>query len=150
LLYEFSLGGLSLNLREIDWGSRFIWSFSLSMLVVAFAGKMIGAFLICDNWALKGIVGLKMVPRGEVGLIFAELGRGEWDFQQRGVRGLAHRDRDHNAVAAFGDETFLCPLGAFSGQNLRGCRGSIAVVHVKITFLNQLSGCLNDPPAACR
>ncbi len=67
--------GLSLNLREIDWASPFIWNFSLAILVLAVAGKFAGALLLREGWFLRGIVGLAMVPRGEVGLIFAELGR---------------------------------------------------------------------------
>lgn len=67
--------GLSLNLREIDWGSTFIWQFSSSLLVVAFLGKFIGAYLIRVSWAARWVIGLSMIPRGEVGLIFAELGR---------------------------------------------------------------------------
>lgn len=38
----FVMVGLSLNLREIDWSSPFIWIFSLSLLVAAIAGKLIG------------------------------------------------------------------------------------------------------------
>jgi Kef-type K+ transport system membrane component KefB len=67
--------GLSLNLREIDWGSTFIWGFSLSLLVVAIAGKLTGAFLIREPLAARWVIGMAMIPRGEVGLIFAELGR---------------------------------------------------------------------------
>jgi len=71
----FVFVGLSLNLREIDWSSPFIWAFSLSTLLVALAGKLAGALLIRASWATRGIIGLSMIPRGEVGLIFAELGR---------------------------------------------------------------------------
>ena len=67
--------GLSLNLREIDWGSAFIWQFSLTLLVVAVAGKVAGVYLIKVPWAARWMIGLSMIPRGEVGLIFAELGR---------------------------------------------------------------------------
>ena len=67
--------GLSLNLREIDWGSTFIWAFSLSLLVAAIAGKLVGAFFIREPWAARWVIGMAMIPRGEVGLIFAELGR---------------------------------------------------------------------------
>ncbi|NOY62067.1 MAG: cation:proton antiporter [Gammaproteobacteria bacterium] len=67
--------GLSLNLREIDWSSPFIWGFSLSLLTVAVIGKLVGAFLIKEPWAARWIIGVAMIPRGEVGLIFAELGR---------------------------------------------------------------------------
>lgn len=67
--------GLSLNLRDIDWGSSFIWTFSLLLLMVAIAGKLAGAFLLRGPWAARWVIGLAMIPRGEVGLIFAEVGR---------------------------------------------------------------------------
>ncbi|MFC1536534.1 cation:proton antiporter [Pseudomonadota bacterium] len=67
--------GISLNLREIDWSSPFIWGFSLSLLVAAVLGKLVGALLIKEPWMVRWVIGLAMIPRGEVGLIFAELGR---------------------------------------------------------------------------
>jgi len=67
--------GLSLNLREIDWGSAFIWVFSLLLFVAALLGKLLGAFFIRESWPTRWMVGMAMMPRGEVGLIFAELGR---------------------------------------------------------------------------
>lgn len=67
--------GLSINFRLIDWSSSFIWSFSSLMLLCAIVGKFMGAFLIKENIYSKTIIGMAMVPRGEVGLIFAELGR---------------------------------------------------------------------------
>ena len=71
----FVFVGLSLNLREIDWNSLFIWVFSLSLLIAAIAGKVVGALFIKEPWAARWAIGLAMIPRGEVGLIFAELGR---------------------------------------------------------------------------
>lgn len=71
----FVFVGLSLNLHEIDWASPFIWVFSLSLLLAAIAGKLIGAFLIKEPYVARWIIGMAMIPRGEVGLIFAELGR---------------------------------------------------------------------------
>ncbi len=71
----FVFVGLSLNLRQIHWDSTFIWGFSLTLLVAAIAGKLVGAFLIKEPWAVRGMIALAMIPRGEVGLIFAELGR---------------------------------------------------------------------------
>lgn len=71
----FVFVGLSLNLREIDWGSPFIWGFSLSLLVAAIVGKLVGALLIKEPWVARWVIGMAMIPRGEVGLIFAELGR---------------------------------------------------------------------------
>lgn len=67
--------GLSLNLREIDWSSTFIWSFSLTAFVLAMAGKLVGGLVSGERGLRALIVGLAMSPRGEVGLIFAELGR---------------------------------------------------------------------------
>ncbi len=71
----FVMVGLSLNLREIDWSSVFIWSFALSLLLIAVVGKFAGVLLIRERRSLRLIIGTAMVPRGEVGLIFAELGR---------------------------------------------------------------------------
>lgn len=71
----FVMVGLSLNLREIDWSSPFIWSFSLLFFIIAVLGKFSGALFIKESWRMRMMVGLAMVPRGEVGLIFAELGR---------------------------------------------------------------------------
>jgi Kef-type K+ transport system membrane component KefB len=68
--------GLSLDLREVAWTSSFIWVFSLSVGIVAIAGKIAGGhLLIREHWLMRSAVGMAMVPRGEVGLIFAELGR---------------------------------------------------------------------------
>lgn len=71
----FVMVGLSLNLREIDWSSAFIWSFSFIFLLIAVIGKFSGALFIKESWKMRLMIGLAMVPRGEVGLIFAELGR---------------------------------------------------------------------------
>ena len=68
--------GLSLDLHRVDWGSGFVWLFSLSLVVVAIAGKVAGGFMLFrEHWLMRSAIGMAMVPRGEVGLIFAELGR---------------------------------------------------------------------------
>jgi len=71
----FVMVGLSLNLREIDWSSGFIWLFSLTLFVASVVGKLVGAFVINESWQTRCMIGAAMIPRGEVGLIFAELGR---------------------------------------------------------------------------
>ena len=71
----FVFVGLSLNLREIDWSSPFIWLFSSLLLLAAIIGKLVGAFFIKESWHIRRVIGMAMIPRGEVGLIFAELGR---------------------------------------------------------------------------
>jgi len=71
----FVMVGLSLDLTAVDWSSGFIWSFSLVLVAVAVIGKLLGPWLIKETTPLRLIIGMAMVPRGEVGLIFAELGR---------------------------------------------------------------------------
>lgn len=84
----FVMVGLSLNLREIDWSSAFIWLFSLSLLVVAVAGKLFGALLLKQSWHARWMIGTAMIPRGEVGLIFAELGRESEIFSNEVYAGM--------------------------------------------------------------
>lgn len=84
----FVMVGLSLNLREVDWGSPFIWWFSLSLAVLAIAGKILGAWLIHESCYTRWAIGLAMVPRGEVGLIFAELGRVSGIFDNETYAGM--------------------------------------------------------------
>lgn len=68
--------GLSLNLREISWSSAFIWLLSLSLLFAAFVGKLAsGLLLVKESRWIQWTVGLAMIPRGEVGLIFADVGQ---------------------------------------------------------------------------
>lgn len=67
--------GLSLDLKQIDWGSAFIWAFSISVAVAAIAGKIAGGYLLVKHhWLYRAAIGMAMVPRGEVGLVFAQLG----------------------------------------------------------------------------
>jgi len=81
--------GLSLDLREVDWTSAFIWVFSLSIAFVAIAGKIAGGYLLFrEHWLMRTAVGMSMVPRGEVGLIFAELGRASGTFDDATYAGV--------------------------------------------------------------
>ncbi len=81
--------GLSLDLRAVDWGSAFVWLFSLSLAFVAIIGKIAGGFLLVkEHWLMKSAIGMAMVPRGEVGLIFAELGRSAEIFDEPTYAGM--------------------------------------------------------------
>lgn len=84
----FVMVGLSLDLRAVDWGSGFIWIFSMALLLVAVAGKLVGPLLLRGSVADRWAVGLAMVPRGEVGLVFAELGRSSQVFDQDVYAGM--------------------------------------------------------------
>ena len=71
----FVFVGLSLDLSTIDWSSHFFWYFSISLAVLAIVSKLGGALFIRERLARKIVIGMSMVPRGEVGLVFAEVGR---------------------------------------------------------------------------
>lgn len=71
----FVMVGLSLDLSAINWGVSFIWFFFLSLLLIAVLSKLSGAFLLRVPVSERIAIGVAMIPRGEVGLIFAELGR---------------------------------------------------------------------------
>lgn len=67
--------GLSLNLQTIDWSSSFIWTLTISLLIAAIIGKLSSGFaLVKRSFLSKLSVGCAMIPRGEVGLIFANVG----------------------------------------------------------------------------
>ncbi|HAF43373.1 MAG TPA: sodium:proton antiporter [Gallionellaceae bacterium] len=70
----FVMVGVSLNLSDVNWGSGFVWMLAGSLLLAAFAGKFASGFCIREPRRNQIAIGLSMVPRGEVGLIFAQLG----------------------------------------------------------------------------
>jgi len=97
----FVVVGLSLNLHEIDWSSPFVWSFSLIMFVLAVAGKLLGGLASAEGRRRALLIGLAMVPRGEVGLIFVELGR---------TAGILQTEVHTALVMVIALTTFLPPL----------------------------------------
>jgi Kef-type K+ transport system membrane component KefB len=84
----FVMVGLSLNFHEVDWTSSWIWVFSIGMAIIAIITKLIGPLLICESLPMSVAIGMSMVPRGEVGLIFAELGRTAQLFDAEEYAGL--------------------------------------------------------------
>lgn len=75
--------GLSLNLKEISWNSHFVWVFSFVILLAAIIGKLLSGFVLFrENRWVKWAIGIAMIPRGEVGLIFAEVGKTNGVFDQ--------------------------------------------------------------------
>lgn len=67
--------GLSLNLKAIEWSSLSIWVITGLLFISAIIGKLASGFLLKkETFSTKLIVGTAMIPRGEVGLIFANIG----------------------------------------------------------------------------
>lgn len=67
--------GLSLNFHNSYFFSPYIWELTGLLLLVAILGKLLsGIFIKKISLIEKLIIGTSMVPRGEVGLIFANVG----------------------------------------------------------------------------
>ena len=84
----FVVVGLSLDFTAIDWSSSFIWTFSILMTAIAIIGKLLGPWLIKLSTPMRIAIGMAMVPRGEVGLVFAELGRATGVFDAAVYAGI--------------------------------------------------------------
>lgn len=71
----FVMVGVSLDLSLVDLGSLEFWLFTVLLFVVSVFGKVVGA-LPFRSFTLKErlVIGFSMTVRGEVGLIFANLG----------------------------------------------------------------------------
>lgn len=67
--------GLSLNLKVIDFTSPQFWGMGITLLLVAIVGKVFAGAFIKASLNEKLLIGFSMLPRGEVGLIFAEIGK---------------------------------------------------------------------------
>ncbi len=97
----FVMVGLSLDLSAIDWSSGFMWIFSLTLLAVAIVGKFGGTLFIREPPHIRIAIGMGMVPRGEVGLVFAELGR---------VTGILSNEVHATLVMVIAYTTLLAPF----------------------------------------
>ena len=107
----FVMVGVSINLREIDMSSGTFWSFAGVLTVVAVLSKMVSGVWAPGGFREKLSTGVAMVPRGEVGLIFAEVGKRSRIFDDATYAGVVF-------VVAL--TTFLAPLGmrsVLSGPN---------------------------------
>jgi len=71
----FVMVGVSINLRVIDMSSPLFWGFAGVLIVAAVISKMASGIWAPGGWREKLSTGIAMVPRGEVGLIFAEVGK---------------------------------------------------------------------------
>jgi Kef-type K+ transport system membrane component KefB len=71
----FVFVGLQLNLRAIDFSQGAFWIFSSLLFIVAVLGKVVSGFFVKGSVHERLLIGFSMLPRGEVGLIFAEFGR---------------------------------------------------------------------------
>jgi Kef-type K+ transport system membrane component KefB len=71
----FVMVGVSVNLREIDFTSPTFWGLAGVLTLAAIITKAASGIWARGPFRAKVLTGISMVPRGEVGLIFAEVGR---------------------------------------------------------------------------
>jgi Kef-type K+ transport system membrane component KefB len=84
----FVMVGVSINLRMIDMSSRTFWLFAGVLTVVAVLSKMASGIWAPGSFREKLSTGVAMVPRGEVGLIFAEVGKRSRIFDDAAYAGV--------------------------------------------------------------
>ncbi len=65
--------GIEVDLSQL--GSSEIWLLAIGITVAAIIGKQVCSFGVMETGLNKTAVGLGMIPRGEVGLIFAGVGK---------------------------------------------------------------------------
>ncbi|MCC7201431.1 MAG: cation:proton antiporter [Nitrospirae bacterium] len=71
----FVMVGVSINFRVIDLASGAFWGFAGILTITAVITKMVSGIWVKGGWNRKLSTGIAMVPRGEVGLIFAEVAK---------------------------------------------------------------------------
>lgn len=71
----FVMIGLSVNINHIDFAAPSFWEMAVALTLIGTLGKYLGAFLIHQSCRMnQSLIGISMIPRGEVGLIFIEIG----------------------------------------------------------------------------
>lgn len=71
----FVIVGASINLKVIDFTSVAFWQIAGLLTAGAIIAKMLSGVWVKGGLRAKLSTGIAMVPRGEVGLIFAEVGK---------------------------------------------------------------------------
>ena len=84
----FVMVGVSINLRVIDMTSGAFWGFAGVLTIVAVLSKMASGIWAPGGFREKLSTGVAMVPRGEVGLIFAEVGKRSKIFDDAAYAGV--------------------------------------------------------------
>lgn len=67
---------MGIKVRLETFGERSIWELAAALTVAAILGKQVCGFGVLEKGLNRLAIGLGMIPRGEVGLIFARVGQG--------------------------------------------------------------------------
>ncbi len=78
----FVMVGVSIEFQAVDFISGDFLNIAVILTAGAIITKMISGLWIKGDWNSKLATGIAMVPRGEVGLVFAEIGRRNGYFDE--------------------------------------------------------------------
>jgi Kef-type K+ transport system membrane component KefB len=76
----FVVVGISINFRAIDFSSGRFWLIVAILTPLAMIGKVISGVWAKGGFKTKALTGISMIPRGEVGLVFAQAGKASGIF----------------------------------------------------------------------
>ena len=71
----FVMVGVSINFRAIDFSNGQFWLIAGTLTPLAMMGKAVSGVWIKGGFKTKALTGISMIPRGEVGLVFAQAGK---------------------------------------------------------------------------
>jgi Kef-type K+ transport system membrane component KefB len=67
--------GVSINFRAIDFSNGQFWLITATLTPLAMIGKAMSGVWLRGDFKTKVLTGISMIPRGEVGLVFAQAGK---------------------------------------------------------------------------
>jgi len=71
----FIVVGVSINFKAIDFSDGRFWLIVVILTPLAMIGKAISGVWVKGGFKTKALTGISMIPRGEVGLVFAQAGK---------------------------------------------------------------------------
>jgi Kef-type K+ transport system membrane component KefB len=71
----FVVVGISINFKAIDFSNGRFWLIAAILTPLAMIGKAISGVWAKGGFRTKALTGISMIPRGEVGLVFAQAGK---------------------------------------------------------------------------
>jgi Kef-type K+ transport system membrane component KefB len=76
----FVVVGVSINLKAIDFSDGRFWLIAAILTPLAMIGKAVSGIWMRGGFRTKALTGVSMIPRGEVGLVFAQAGKASGIF----------------------------------------------------------------------
>jgi len=76
----FVVVGVSINFKAIDFSDGRLWLIAAILTPLAMIGKVVSGVWVRGGFRTKALTGISMIPRGEVGLVFAQAGKSSGIF----------------------------------------------------------------------